>query len=284
MFTKDNQADRHPSFLRRLFNMGPRPQNSSELDDFISEAGDRAIIDEHTEDMLHGVFDIARLRLDDIMIPRKDIITIDSRCSLLEAVKIIDHYGHSRYPVIDGDKDHVQGILLAKDLLPYTCNLKPFISLEKLLRPTVIVPESKRVDAMLKDFQADRYHMAVVVDEFGGVSGVVTIEDILELIVGDINDEYDEAPDSKMISKVKGSDNYLVKGLTPLDEFYDFFNTEGLPDIGMDTVGGLVLHAFGHFPKPDETTTVGPFTFKVVKSSPKQVHLLLVNYQHEPEE
>ena len=284
MFAKDYRDEKRHSFLSRLFNIGPKPQNSNELDDFISEAGDRAIIDEHTEDMLHGVFDIARLRLDDIMIPRKDIITIDSKCSLLEAVKIIDHYGHSRYPVVDGDKDHVLGILLAKDLLPYTCNLKPFVSLEKLLRPTVIVPESKRVDAMLKDFQADRYHMAVIVDEFGGVSGVVTIEDILELIVGDINDEYDGEPESKMITKVKGSDNYLVKGLTPLDEFYDYFSTEGLPDIGMDTVGGLVLHAFGHFPKPDETTEVGPFTFKVVRASPKQVHLLLVNYHHEPEE
>ena len=172
--------------LKRLWH-GMRPNTRSELAEMIKDAGERDIIDENTEDMIRGVFDITTQRIADIMIPRSQMITIDSNCSIEDAVKIIAKYRHSRYPVICEDKDHIIGILLAKDLLPYAISSdenKPTV--DKLVHPLVIVPEFKRVDSMLREFQENRFHMAVVVDEFGGVCGLVTIEDILELIVGDI--------------------------------------------------------------------------------------------------
>ncbi len=273
MDDSENNHSRHESILKRLLGAS-KPQSQTELDDVIHEAGERNIIDEHTEDMLHGVFDISRLRLGDIMIPRKDIVAIDIDATVLDAVKIINESGHSRYPVISEDKDHVSGILMAKDLLPYSFGLKPDEGLKKLMRPPVIVPESKHVDTMLKEFQANRFHMAVVVDEFGGVCGLVTIEDILELIVGDINDEYDEPEDDKMIRQNQDG-SYTVGGLMPLEEFEDFFGTE-LPKVDVDTVAGLVLHALGHFPKDGESVAIGRFNFKVLKAAERQIHLLQV--------
>ncbi len=270
--------------LKRIWR-GMRPNSRLELAEVIKEAGEREIIDEDTEEMIRGVFDISTLRIADIMIPRSQMITIDSRCSLTEAVKIIAEHGHSRYPVSQEDKDHIAGILNAKDLLPYVSGIKQAPgSLEQILRPCVFVPETKRVDSMLKQFQENHLHIAVVVDEFGGVCGLVTIEDILELIVGEISDEYDDMQtESPSIVKGPDKDTYLVKGLTEIDEFNDYFHTT-LPDIDVDTIAGLVIHVFGHLPAKDESIKIGRFTFKVLTATRRQVHLLQVTAGPEEQE
>ena len=262
--------------LKRLWH-GMRPNTRSELAEMIKDAGERDIIDENTEDMIRGVFDITTQRIADIMIPRSQMVTIDSRCSLTEAVKVISAHGHSRYPVTNEDKDHILGILNAKDLLPYVAGIKPAPqNLAEILRPCVFVPETKRVDSMLKQFQENHLHIAVVVDEFGGVCGVVTIEDILELIVGDIGDEYDEkVAKTPNIVKSAEKDTYLVKGLTEIEEFNEYFHT-ALPEIDVDTIAGLVIHVFGHLPVKDESVKIGRFTFKVMTATRRQVHLLQV--------
>ncbi|MBQ9275910.1 MAG: CBS domain-containing protein [Succinivibrio sp.] len=273
----------HSSFFARLLHAS-KPGNVRELTEIIRDAGKRGIIDTETTDMLRGVFDVGRLRVSDIMIPRSDIITININASLEQAVQIIGEAAHSRYPVITEDKDHVAGILLAKDLLPYCIGLKKSAgSLKELLREPEIVPESRRVNAMLKDFQSRRFHMAVVVDEFGGVSGLITIEDILELIVGDIADEYDSDEDEvAYITKAKNEEGYLVNGLTPLEDFAEFFEIT-LPEVEVDTVAGLVLHALGRFPQKDEVVNVAGCRFKIVNATPRRVHQLLVTKLPEDE-
>ncbi|MCR5537065.1 MAG: CBS domain-containing protein [Succinivibrio sp.] len=268
-----SKTDRQ-SFFSRLLGMN-KPESQSDLDEVISDAGDREIIDEHTEDMLHGVFDVSRLRISDIMIPRAEIVTIDADVTLSKAAEVIARYNHSRYPVISGDKDHVVGLLLAKDLIPHMTGGEDEKHIRDLMRPPIIVPETKRVAAMLYEFQAKRYHLALAVDEFGGISGLVTIEDILELIVGDINDEYDDEVEAQDISPVPGSDEYIVKGQTSIEEFEEFFKTS-FPEVGADTIAGLVLHSLGHFPKPEEQLTLGQFHVKVLKATKLQILFLAV--------
>lgn len=261
------------NFLFRILH-GLKPNNKKELEDVISEAQERDVIDENTEDMLKGVFDVSRLRVSDIMIPRPSMITIKKDSTLENAVAIISKYGHSRYPVTCEDKDHIVGILMAKDLLPYALSGETNKDLTKILRPAVIVPESKRVDSMLKEFQSKRNHLAVVVDEFGSVCGLVTIEDVLELIVGDIGDEYDKIESEANIRKL--SDNvYSVKGATFIEDFEEFFKCK-LPDADVDTLAGLVIHAFGHLPKKDECVSIDNFNFKVLSASKTRVHQLQV--------
>lgn len=253
------------------------PATQSELAKVIEQASQDDIINEATEDMIRGVFEITNRRIGDIMIPRSQIIAIDSESTIAEAIAIVKEYGHSRYPVTFEDKDHVLGIIMAKDLLPLAGCLERKISeCKDILRKPVVVPESKRVDTMLKDFQKNRFHMAMVIDEYGGICGLVTIEDILELIVGEINDEYETEVSSNNIVKNPNSTNvYTVNGQTPIEEFEEFFKTK-LPDIDVDTVAGLVVHSCGHIPHKDETTTINEFTFKVLSITSHQVHSLLV--------
>ena len=213
--SSDSLKTKSAHFINRLLH-GIKPNDKGELADMIKDASDRDIIDDDTESMLSGVFEISKRRLCDIMIPRSQMITIDSNSSIEDAVKIIAKHGHSRYPVICEDKDHIIGILLAKDLLPYAISSeknKPTV--DKLVHPLVIVPEFKRVDSMLKEFQENRFHMAVVVDEFGGVCGLVTIEDILEIIVGDIGDEYDDEEDTLTDDIIKSADDEQFMSFGP---------------------------------------------------------------------
>ena len=279
----DSSRSQHSSFLQRLFNRN-KPNTKNELAMVIEDASKRHIIDEDTIEMLNGVFDIAKLRIADIMIPRVDMITIDSKCTIAQAIEQIAKYGHSRYPLVSEDKDHIDGIIMAKDLLPYALKQDQDISLKSLARPVTVVPESKRVDSMLKEFQESRFHMALVVDEFGGICGLVTIEDILELIVGDIDDEYDEDDDIKddknIVAQANG--NYIVKGLTSIEEFNEFFNTV-LPPVDVDTIAGMVIHASGHLPQKDEIVKIGKFIFKVTTVTKRQVHLLQVSIDNSVE-
>ena len=263
------------SWLERIASIfSAEPQDISDLQDIISEAQMRDLIDADTKSMLHGVLDVSSMRARDIMIPRSQMATIDIDDSVTDMLPILLENNHSRYPVVNEDKDHIEGILLVKDLLQYA--LDPTMTdwhLRDLLRPAVIIPESKRVDALLKEFRQKRYHMAIVVDEYGGVSGLVTIEDILEQIVGEIEDEHDDEEENdikKMASRV-----FQVSALTPLDEFNESFNT-AFDEEDADTIGGIVLHAFGHMPAKGESIELQGLTFKVSKANSRRLVQLQV--------
>lgn len=258
--------------IASIFNA--EPQDLSDLQDIISEAEVRSLIDADTKSMLQGVLEVSSMRARDIMVPRSQMATIDIDDSVADMLPILMENNHSRYPVVNEDKDHIEGILLVKDLLQYA--LDPNVSdwhLRDLLRPAVIIPESKRVDALLKEFRQKRYHMAIVVDEYGGVSGLVTIEDILEQIVGEIEDEHDDEEENdikKMASRV-----FQVSALTPLDEFNESFNTR-FDEEDADTIGGIVLHAFGHMPAKGESIELQGLTFKVSKANSRRLVQLQV--------
>ena len=262
--------------LSQLFQGEPKDRN--DLVDVIADAEERDLIDQDTKDMIEGVLEIADLRVRDIMIPRSQMVTIEKSQPVDAILPVIIESGHSRFPVINEDKDHVEGILLAKDLLPFGFgghHASEPLQLEKILRPTVIVPESKRVDRLLKEFREERYHMAIVVDEFGGVSGLVTIEDILELIVGEIDDEFadieDEPDEIRRLSKRV----FSISALTEIEDFNDFFGTK-FSDEEVDTVGGLVMHAFSHLPKKGEEIELDGYLFKVMHADRRRLQQLQV--------
>lgn len=249
------------------------PQDLSDLEEVIAEANSRNLIDSDTKGMLQGVLDVSKMRARDIMVPRSQMATIDIDQPLSEFLPILLENNHSRYPVVNEDKDHIEGILIVKDILQYALTPDVEWHLKDLLRPAVIIPESKRVDALLKEFRQKRYHMAIVVDEYGGVSGLITIEDILEQIVGDIEDEHDNEEGSDI--RQLGSHVYLVSALTPLDEFNESFGTS-FDGEEAGTIGGIVLHAFGHMPTKGEVIELGGLTFKVHKANSRRLVQLQV--------
>lgn len=262
---------------RLLQSFSGEPNTREELVDLIQDAELRDLIDSDTKEMIEGVLDVAELKVRDIMIPRSQMTTIDKQQSVEQILKIVIESGHSRYPIVNENKDQVEGVLLAKDLLPFGFNMvdAPF-SLEAVMRPAVIVPESKRVDALLKEFRSKRYHMAIVVDEYGGVSGLVTIEDILEEIVGDIEDETDDNDSEKSNIRRINASRFSIKALTTIEEFNDFFSTE-FPDSEYDTVGGLVASAFGHLPAIGEVVSIGDLAFKVTAADRRRIQQLQVS-------
>lgn len=281
--TDDNHRKtkkRYTLWLSQLFNS--EPQNREELITLIREAQENKLIDPDALGMIEGVLDIADQRVRDIMIPRTQIVPIKMNYSLDECLDIIFEYGHSRYPVISEDRDHIEGILLAKDLLIFMKQGMDTFDLKKILRPAVVVPEGKRVDHMLKEFRMQRYHMAIAIDEFGGVSGLVTIEDILELIVGDIEDEYDEIEDYN-VRKLSAT-TYAIKALTDIEDFNEIFSTH-FSNQDYDTVGGLVMQQFGRLPVKGETTTIDGYQFKVALVDKRriiQLHVTLPPNAPEP--
>lgn len=271
----DSHEEEHSSFLSRIFNKKSEPTNQNELEQVIHEASENDVIDEETEDMIQGIFDINRLRISDVMIPSSDIVAINVNATLEEVAKIIYEHGHSRYPVISEDKDHVVGILLAKDLIPYTASIKQLKGgIKSILRAPIIVPEAKYVKAMLKEFQQNRFHIAIVVDEFGGVSGLVTIEDILEIIVGDIDDEYDTQINEQNIIKNKDDNTYSIHGTTPIEEFDEYFGTNFKDLADVDTIAGLITHFYGKFPSVGQIIEIENFSFKILEANERRVHLL----------
>jgi magnesium and cobalt transporter len=272
---QENSQNHSPNIIDRIVHLlKGEPNDKEELADIISDASERDIIDETTHDMLTGVFEISELKVRDIMIPRSQMNTIFANETVSNAIKRVIASGHSRYPVIQEDKDHIEGILLAKDLLKIvaTEDKKEEKNIHSIIRPAVVVPESKRVDSLLKDFQQCRYHMAIVVDEYGGVSGLVTIEDILELIVGEIEDEYDSDEINQNITEI-GENLYNIHSLTSLEEFNEMFKCE-YSDEEYDTIGGLVMHYFGHLPSKGDSITIDNLEFKVLSATKRCTNLL----------
>ncbi len=271
--SSDNPGPKKGFFalLNHLFH--GEPKNRDDLVELIRDSEQNDLIDPDTREMLEGVMDIADQRVRDIMIPRSQIVTLKRNQTLDECLDVIIDSAHSRFPVISEDKDHIEGLLMAKDLLPFMrTDAEPF-SIDKVLRQAVVVPESKRVDRLLKEFRSQRYHMAIVIDEFGGVSGLVTIEDILELIVGEIEDEYDDQDDVDVRQLSRHS--YSVRALTQIEDFNEAFGTH-FSDEEVDTVGGLVMQAFGHLPSRGETITIDNYQFKVAMADSRRILLLHV--------
>lgn len=270
------------SFLQSLFGrfFQGELKNREELVEVIRDSEQNDLIDQNTREMIEGVMEIAELRVRDIMIPRSQITFIESEQDLNSCLNIIIESAHSRFPVIadSDDRDNIAGILHAKDLLKFLREDAEEFDMAKLLRPAVIVPESKRVDRMLKDFRSERFHMAIVVDEFGAVSGLVTIEDILEQIVGDIEDEFDEEEiaDIRQLSR----HTYAVRALTDIDDFNEQFKTN-FDDEEVDTIGGLVMQAFGYLPKRGEEIILENLQFKVTSADSRRLIQLRVTVPDE---
>lgn len=273
--TQDNK-----SFLKSLFGglFQQEPKNREDLVEVIRDSAENELIDTDTKEMIEGVMEISSLRVRDIMIPRPQIVFIDAEQPLEACVDVIIESAHSRFPVVRGGKDTIEGILLAKDLLKYLRSDSEPFNMAEILRPAVIVPESKRVDRMLKEFRSERFHMAIVVDEFGAVSGLVTIEDILEQIVGDIEDEFDE----EEIEPIRqlSQHTYAVLALTDIERFSQQFAIE-FDDEEVDTVGGLVMQAFGYLPKRGEEIELGGMMFKVTSADSRRLIQLRVTVSDE---
>ena len=255
-------------------------KNREELVEVIRDSEQNDLIDQNTREMIEGVMEIAELRVRDIMIPRSQIIFIEDQQDLNTCLNTIIESAHSRFPVIADadDRDNIVGILHAKDLLKFLREDAEIYDLSSLMRTVVIVPESKRVDRMLKDFRSERFHMAIVVDEFGAVSGLVTIEDILEQIVGDIEDEFDEeeVADIRQLSR----HTYAVRALTDIDDFNAQFNTD-FDDEEVDTIGGLIMQTFGYLPKRGEEIILKNLQFKVTSADSRRLIQLRVTVPDE---
>lgn len=274
----DDQTGNVPekkSLMKSLFGgfFQQEPKNREDLVEVIRTSSENELIDSDTKEMIEGVMEMSELRVRDIMIPRPQIVFIDADKPLDHCLDVIIDSAHSRFPVIRDGKDSIEGILLAKELLKFLRpDAEPF-HIDALLRPAVIVPESKRVDRMLKEFRSERFHMAIVVDEFGAVSGLVTIEDILEQIVGDIEDEFDEAEIEPI--RQLSQHTYAVSALTDIEKFNTQFAVR-FNDEEVDTVGGLVMQAFGHLPKRGEEIELGGMTFKVTSADSRRLIQLRV--------
>ena len=262
-------------WLERISNaFSSEPQNQKQLLDLLKNLQSHQLIGADELFMIEGVLQVSDMQVRDIMIPRGKMAVLDHSDSFATIIEKITASGHSRFPVIDDDKDDVVGILLAKDLLQLSLQQTDRFEFNDYIRPASFIPESKRLNVLLKEFRLNRSHMAMIVDEYGGVSGLVTIEDVLEQIVGKIDDEHDDEDDELDIHP-HGANRYSVKALTPLNDFNQYFKTDFVNE-GVETLGGYLLGHIGHLPERGESITLGQLTFKVVNADSRQVHLYQV--------
>ena len=270
---EDRDGDK-PTLMERITAMLLRePEDREELTDILRGAFERHLLDADALSMIEGVLSVSETTVRDIMIPRSQMDCVSVDDAVPEFIPLVVETRHSRFPVIGESKDDVIGILLAKELLNYFSDPDGF-TLRDTLRPAVFVPESKRLNVLLREFRANRNHIAIVVDEYGGVSGMVTIEDVLEQIVGDIEDEYDfDESHDNIIPEANG--RFRVKAQTEIADFNAHFGTQ-FPDDEFDTVGGLVLRAFGRLPKRGEVTTLDDHRFRILRADSRRLHTLQV--------
>ena len=241
----------------------------------LNEAHKNNVIDHEAFSMIDGVIHVAEMQVRDIMLPRSQMIVLEMNMSEEELMDTVVVSAHSRFPVIGDSKDEVVGILLAKDLLPHLVgDSDNKLNIREVLRPAVFIPESKRLNVLLKEFRSTRNHIAIVVDEYGGVAGMVTIEDVLEQIVGEIEDEHDFEEDTYIFEHTK--DRATVKAITPLEDFNEHFKTS-FGDDEFDTIGGIVMQALGHVPKRGELVTIDELEYKVLRATNRRISLLEVS-------
>ncbi len=273
--SEDSSSNGQRSWLDKLAHaFAQEPKNRQELFQLLREANRNKLMDDDALAIVEGAIEISELKVRDIMIPRSQMVSIQVDQTPEQFLPAIIEAAHSRYPVFGENNDEILGILLAKDLLPLILSRPADFNLRQILRPCNFVPESKRLNVLLKEFRANHNHMAVVIDEYGGVDGLVTIEDVLEQIVGDIEDEHD-VEDDTLIRSVPSGD-HIVKALTPVEDFNEFFKSDFSED-EYDTIGGVVLSAFGHLPKRNEVIEIDNWRFRVANSDSRRLHLLRVS-------
>lgn len=258
-------------FMRLKQFLQVEPQNKEQLISLLRDAHARALIDSETLAMIEGAILFAQMKTRDIMLPKKQMTSITHDAQLHEVIAIVNQSGHSRFPVTGDNKDEIIGILHAKDLLRFQAQAHADFDLQDIVRQTTFVPESKRLDVLLSEFRANRNHMAIVVDEYGGVAGFVTLEDIIEQIIGDIEDEFDI--DEEAYIKAHANAHYIIKAHMPIDEFNEQLNAH-FSDESYDTIGGIVMTNFGYLPKRGEVITIEQFEFKIINADARRIKLL----------
>ncbi len=273
--TDNGAAGDNATLFRRLVRtLGGEPRDLDELLTVVRDAQRRELFGNDALTMIEGVFQVADMRARDIMIPRSQMVVVEDDAELDDMLPSIIESGHSRFPVIDDNRDEVVGVLLAKDMLRYFPDEeRARFDIRDIMRTTMFVPESKRLNTLLQDFRSSRNHMAIVVDEYGGTAGLITIEDILEQIVGDIDDEHDDDEDTAIQQHAPG--RFTVDALTEIDDFNEHFGTE-YSDDEFDTVGGLVINSIGHVPAPGETVTIDGLWFRVLEADSRRIRELQV--------
>jgi len=265
----------HRTWFARLTQaLSGEPQSREELIEELRHAQANGLLSNDTLSMIEGAINVAELTVADVMVPRAQTVFLPIDAPQNAILDIVIESGHSRFPVHDGDKDEILGILLAKDLLRCLAKGEP-CDVRTLLRPVTMIPESKRLNILLKEFRLSRNHMAIVVDEYGGVAGLVTIEDVLEQIVGDIDDEHDIDEGETKLIQSQPDGRFLVSALTPIADFNERFGSE-FSDDEFDTVGGMVTSEMGHLPEPGEEAELGSFHFRVTKADARRVHQFAV--------
>jgi magnesium and cobalt transporter len=272
-----HDAKPHRSLFERLTALiSPEPENRAELLEVLQDAHERNLIDADALSMIEGVFQVSDLAARDIMVPRSQMDVIDLNKPIEEWMPEVLATAHSRFPAVEGDRDKVVGILLAKDLLRFYA--EESFDVRDMLRPAIFIPESKRLNILLRDFRANHNHMAIVVDEYSGVAGLITIEDVLEQIVGDIEDEYDFDEEEDNILRIKNGmegPKWRVKALTEITQFNEVIGAHLLDD-DVDTIGGLVANHLARMPHKGDMFDIGNLRFEVLRADPRQVHVLLV--------
>ncbi|OOZ37940.1 HlyC/CorC family transporter [Solemya elarraichensis gill symbiont] len=263
------------SWLKRLFQpRGSEPQNRDQLIALIRQANRSSILDADGQAMIEGVLSVSDLRVRDIMLPRADVVVVGRDDCLEDVLPVVIKSAHSRFPVIGDDKGEVVGIILAKDLLQYCGGNSSRFRMRDVLRSAVFVPESKRLNVLLKEFRTSRNHMAVVIDEYGAAAGMVTIEDVLEQIVGEIEDEHDFDEGAMILQRSEYE--YTTKAHLDIEDFNHYFDAS-LSDDEFDTIGGLVTHTLGHLPKRGESVTIDRFEFRVIRADSRRIRLLSIH-------
>lgn len=273
MSEERSESSHKPSWLERLGQalMG-EPKDRDELVELLRDAQQRELLDPQALKMMEGVMRVSETQVRDVMVPRAQMVILEHDWSLERLIAAIVESGHSRFPVIGENKDDMIGILIVKDLLIHAFDRREDFNLRALLRPAKFIPESKRLNILLNEFRSKRLHMAIVVDEYGGVAGLITIEDVLEEIVGEIDDEYDTLEGEVVFIRRQG-DAYIVKALTPVEDFNQYFQAE-LSDERADTIGGLVMMELGRLPKSGDVTDLDRFHFRVLRADNRRIHLL----------
>jgi hemolysin (HlyC) family protein len=251
------------------------PQNRKELLTILRDAAERGLVEPDALGMLEGVLEVGDLQVRDIMIPRAQMVFVRRDDPFEKILPVVVESGHSRFPVMDEDRDDIVGILLAKDLLRlYAAEQRERFDIREYMRPVVFVPESKRLNVLLKEFRRNRNHMALVVDEYGGVSGLVTIEDVIEQIVGDIDDEYDVEDDHNI--RKEAERQFTVRGVTRIEEFNEYFGAHLSEEEGFDTVAGLLMKEFGRLPRRGDAAVIDGFEFRVTRADRRRIDALRV--------
>ncbi len=259
------------TWLKQRLHFQRAPKTQHELIDWLRDAQFRALIDTETLAMLEGVLTFASMKVRDVMLPKKQMTCINEHNNLTDIIQLVSHSGHSRFPVTSENKEEVIGILHAKDLLAANHLSSDEFDLLDIIRQATFVPESKRLDHLLNDFRINRNHMAIVVDEYGVVSGFVTLEDLIEQIIGDISDEFDI--DEEAYIKAHGERCTIIKAHTPIEEFNTVLKATFAHDV-YDTIGGVVMAGFGYLPRRGEVIQLAGFTFKVIHADARRIKLL----------